>query len=455
MYISLVIIVFLVIFFLYLYHINYAMSGTPEEALKVSPDRWTEKEMRKTYRRISDHPIDFTKHLPRKQERRYTVVGGSGLVGGSIVLQLLARGQPPESIRIIDFRQPYRDDMLTGPVTKVSFIHADISSAHSTQVAFSEPWSPSVSTLPLTVFHTAAVIRPAERSKLIYNRCSAVNVTGTINVLAAARKAGADIFIATASSFIALRPVDFWIAPWTRWPVRFFQSFDESDFDQPQRPHEDYFGNYAVSKAEAERLVCSANQENFRTGCIRPANGVYGTKHDQFIGASLNEKTIFTWMENFIQNFVSAQNISLAHLLFESALLTVPFASSPAGRTFNISDPNPPICFRDIYNLLSTLAVTPFHITYLPPVLMLLLSYFIEAYCLLIAQFPVLQAVFKEPSGRLQLLQPAVFTAATHIVVSDAAARLPVVQGGLGYQGVCTTLEGMCQQVWEWNREHE
>lgn len=35
---------------------------------------------------------------------------------------------------------------------------------------------------------------------------------------------------------------------------------------------------------------------------------------------------------------------------------------------------------------------------------------------------------------------------------SDAKARKPVSDGRLGYQGVCNTLEGMCELLVEWNR---
>jgi len=39
-------------------------------------------------------------------------------------------------------------------------------------------------------------------------------------------------------------------------------------------------------------------------------------------------------------------------------------------------------------------------------------------------------------------------------VAPDQAAREPVEEGGLGYKGVCTIMEGMCMQVAEWNEEH-
>jgi len=63
---------------LYLLHINAAINGTPEDALKLSPNRWTEDEIKETYQRICEKPISSTEHLPPKLGRRYIVTGSSG-----------------------------------------------------------------------------------------------------------------------------------------------------------------------------------------------------------------------------------------------------------------------------------------------------------------------------------------------------------------------------------------
>ena len=34
-------------------------------------------------------------------------------------------------------------------------------------------------------------------------------------------------------------------------------------------------------------------------------------------------------------------------------------------------------------------------------------------------------------------------------------ARKAIAQGGLGYEGVMTTMQGMVLEIVEWNREHE
>jgi nucleoside-diphosphate-sugar epimerase len=316
----------------YLVKLNHAMTGTPDEVLKLSPHRWTEEEIRQAYAKVQENPVDFTKYLPPKLDRRYLITGGSGkpenphfdvfvekiyaedtvgLVGGQLVLNLLTRGQPPESIRIVDFRKPNRDDMLSGPAAQVDFVQADITKPESVTAAFDKPWPSSVSHLPLTVFHTAAIINPGERSKLVYHRCSRVNLDGTKNVLAAAKAAECDIFIATSSASVALRPVKLWVAPWRRFQERSFQLIDESDQYRPLRDHYDYFGNYGASKAHAERCVIHAGEdggEKFKTGCIRPANGIYGNKYDQTVGAYCDMEFVPTCVSDSI--FYSKPNES-------------------------------------------------------------------------------------------------------------------------------------------------
>lgn len=278
---------------LYLANLNRLLSKTPDDFKKLVSERWTRQKIEETYSRLVKDPIttsSYASQLPPKLDRRYIVTGGCGLVGGYIVLQLLERGQPPHSIRIVDFQAPHREDMLSGRATKVEFIKADIRIIESVETAFLAPWDSSCDDLPLTVFHTAAVIIPSARSELVNDFCESVNVRGTEHVLLASRKAGADVLVMTSSGSIAIRPVQMWGKPW-QWPRYYTQVLDDSDFFQPIRPHHDFFGNYPASKAKAERIICGANGKGLRTGCIRPANAVYGHPTDNIIGGPLNMQT--------------------------------------------------------------------------------------------------------------------------------------------------------------------
>ncbi|KAK4152450.1 hypothetical protein C8A00DRAFT_44504 [Chaetomidium leptoderma] len=439
----------------WLFRINSAMQSVPDEARKASPRRWTKTDLRDTFERLKQKPIDFTKLLPPRLERRYVIVGGSGLVGGDIVLQLLQRGESPESIRVVDFVPLNRRDMVER-AAGCDFVKADITSRSSVEAAFSKPWPGSVAKNPLTVFHTAAAVRPQERSPLLYHRISKVNRDGAVNVLETARAAGADIFIATSSASVNIIPPNFWVWPWQSSPPNYLQIASEKDFDLPLRPHHRFFSNYARSKAEAERAVCAANQEGFRTGTIRPGNPIYGQKTDPILGAVLQTGDNITWISHVVQNFVNSRNVALSHLQFEAALAQKPMPAC-AGRTFNVTDKGPPINFADLYGAAEELSVTPVRVARVQPLLLFLLAHVIEAWCLLLARLPFLTTVLglREPSGPIHMLQPSVFTISIHTIVDDSAAKKSVAEGGFGYQGGCTTIEGVCEAIMEWNLEHE
>lgn len=86
---------------------------------------------------------------------------------------------------------------------------------------------------------------------------------------------------------------------------------------------------------------------------------------------------------------------------------------------------------------------------------MLLLSYLIEAYILTQHALPSpLKNLLPILPSDIAQLQPALFSIATcHVIADDGDARKNVEEGGLGYKGICTTLEGMCMQIREWNME--
>ncbi|KAI0441314.1 hypothetical protein F4803DRAFT_523756 [Xylaria telfairii] len=441
----------------YLVRVNQQLSGTPDEVRRLSGPRWTPDLLKKTYERLQRHPIEYTHKLPPKLDRRYVVTGGSGLVGGYIVLQLLARGTPPAHIRIVDIRRTERSDMQSGAALAVDFAQTDITSRASVDAAFARPWPASAAKLPLTVFHTAAVILASDRSAHSYGFPEAVNVRGTANLVAAARAAGASVFSATSSASISIKPVGTWAAPWATEPSDFFQLLDTRDFDMPLRKREGYFGNYPASKAVAERLVCDANRDGFRTGAIRPANGVYGNPTDNTVGDPLSRAIMPTWVTHIVQSFVHGANVAIAHLHHEAALLQ-PSASIHSGRPFIVTDPNPPISYGDLYSAIKVLSRHSFTTLYLPPVLMLVISHIIELYSelpFLPFPFSLLGKLLPSLQGDVRHLKPGLFSITTHLIASNSEVSKPVREGGLGYQGVLTTLEGMVLEVLEWNREHE
>lgn len=332
------------------------------------------------------------------------------------------------------------------------------------------------------MFHTAAAIRPAERHPLTWDRTRAVNVDGTRHSLAAARAAGADVFIFTSSVSVALRPCSFFLSPlqqllrraWARaphqhqHPRRWFQVLDEADFDAPVRDRTEFFSNYALSKALSERLVAAANGPAFRTGCVRPGNGIYGMPRDVVFADFLRRGDVVTFGPQVIQNVVSSRNVSLAHLGFEAALAPnhKPGGDSNsnsmppcAGRPLVVTDRGPPPGWADFFRAARLLSSTPFSVREVPPLPLYLVAVVVEAWSLLLARFPRLLTGpplgLREPKGELRHLQPAVFTPMAFVMCRDERARRPVGEGGIGYEGAMGSLEGVCELLRDWNREQE
>lgn len=177
-------------------------------------------------------------------------------------------------------------------------------------------------------------------------------------------------------------------------------------------------------------------------------------------------KIIHSWVESVVQNFVHGINCAIAHLQFEAVLAAANADADSAhlrpqaGRPFCITDPGPPIYYGDMYRAMETLVTTPFRIVRVPPLPMLLVSYLVEWYNLLPVRGPaVLRKCWPRLPGSggvaVAHLQPGLFSICTHLLTDMRDAQRPVREGGLGYRGVLTTLEGMCQEILDWNMEQE
>lgn len=147
-------------------------------------------------------------------------------------------------------------------------------------------------------------------------------------------------------------------------------------------------------------------------------------------------------------------NAALAHLHFEAVLSDSGTLPSQSGKPFVVTDPNPPITYGDLYTAISTLATTHFRVAPVPPILILLFSHAIEWYILIRLKYPFLRRLLPPITGDAKFLQPAIMDICTHLVASNENISRPVEEGGLGYRGVITTLEGMVQEIVEWNWEH-
>jgi nucleoside-diphosphate-sugar epimerase len=397
-------------------------------------------------------------------------------------LHLLKRGEHPSNIRILDIRPPIRRDLQHGPASQVAFVKVDITNLQEVKKAFDLPWpNESSNASPLTVFHTAAVIRFFERSSTLKHLSDKVNVLGTQNILTAAAQAGASYFIYTSSGSIHGDVVNYFVPPWASRPKKFFQLFAD-DIPMPSVPP--YISNYTSSKRSADNIVLSCNGKGthngfMATGSLRPGNMIYGpgkycftavglyltSAHiggDPAIGNYLRNKVTPTWVQNCLQNQVYVENVSIAHLLFEQRLMEDQTSSQDnfGGKSFLITDPNPAIAFGDIYNFLTLITNGETRFPKPPPFLMLLLAYILEFYhtCQyrLITALPFLKGIIPPLGKDIVNLQPGMFsTSSVHIIVDDSRARSSPAEGGLGYHAPFTTMMGLSKTVHAFLAEEE
>ena len=158
-----------------------------------------------------------------------------------------------------------------------------------------------------------------------------------------------------------------------------------------------------------------------------------------------------------MQSFVHGANVAIAHLQQEAVLLSQSKVKNipQAGHPFVVTDSNPAIAYADIYLAVSTLNTYPFRVQIVSPVLILCISHLIEWYNLLPYWMPSIGKRLPQITGDARQLQPALFTICTHLIASNAEIGKSIANGGLGYEGVITTLEGIALELLEWNRDHK
>lgn len=327
----------------------------------------------------------------------------------------------------------------------------DITTEAGALAGVAAPWPDTFAKLPLTVYHTAAIIRPQERSHLFWDRVARVNITGTAHVLSAARKAGASVFIMTSSVSIENREVGWFPWPWRKYPTNFIQYLNGGDFEKPMKPDAHFNINYSRTKAIAERMVCDAHEKDgMRTGAIRPGNPVYGYKDDLVVGAMLKLKWVPSFNAAWVQNWVATINVAQAHMKLEESLLGE-HVDKVAGKPFVITDDGPPITTSDYYQVLSSTSTLGFTAVRPPPVLFLTAFYIIEWWAILSAKYAFVKRLIGEPKEPIDILQPGTAASGITSILDDSKARKSPQDGGIGYKPVCDTIEGLCKLVGEWN----
>lgn len=382
---------------------------------------------------------------------------------------LLTRGEDPKNIRILDIRVPTRSDLTRGPAKLVEYVRTDVTDEDSVIAGFTKPWPPAASRdSDITVFCTVASIRFYEKHPALVPLSAKINVTGIENVVKGSLAGGATILIATSSGSVGVRSTRFLLAPWESEPKFFTQVIRDDDRDST-RPHRTFFSNYGYTKMIGEVRVLAADKSSgsggkfLRTGVIRPGNGLYGVGGDQLMEWYIkNPDTRVTWIPNTVHHFTAVENCSLAHLCYEQRLVDLERGGrNPdiGGRSFIVTDAGPPIAWGDLYRVIEVLAEGDIKFRVLSPSLMLFLAHVIQTYYLatyFLSQSPNIflraaGAFLPRLSPLIANLQPSLWNlTCVHLIFDSSNARARPEAGGLGYNPLWTSLEGMCQAVLEY-----
>jgi nucleoside-diphosphate-sugar epimerase len=120
---------------------------------------------------------------------RYLVTGGAGFIGSHIAETLVKKG---DEVRVLDNLSTGKMENLAGIAGKFEFVEGDIRDLETCRRAVEGVG---------TVFHEAALASVARsvEDPLLAN---AINVTGTLNLLVAARAAGVGSFVLASSSAV-------------------------------------------------------------------------------------------------------------------------------------------------------------------------------------------------------------------------------------------------------------
>ncbi|MBI4617517.1 MAG: NAD-dependent epimerase/dehydratase family protein [Planctomycetes bacterium] len=166
---------------------------------------------------------------------RILVTGATGFIGSRLVKRLLGDGDGHAVSGMVRDPEKARPLFASGMRPVLADVTRELATLERALTGAE------------VVFHLAAVTGPAPLA-----RFAAVNVEGTRKLLEAARRAGVRRFVNVASQAVL------------------FAGKDLVGVDE-EAPYPDrYIDPYSETKAEAERLVLSANQDGFETTSVRP-----------------------------------------------------------------------------------------------------------------------------------------------------------------------------------------
>lgn len=324
------------------------------------------------------------------------VTGGGGFLGQAIVRQLLARG---DTVRILQR-------------SNVPELVAAGIDCHCGDIADQSVVARAVSGCDV-VFHVAAKAGVWGR----YDEYYRANVTGTKNVIAACLTNQVGKLVYTSS------------------PSVVFDGCDEAGVDESTPYPKRYLSNYPKTKAIAEQLVLSANNDNFSTASLRP-HLIWGPGDNhlfpRLVQRSRQGKLRRVGDGRNLVDTTYVDNAADAHLAAERALSP---RSAVAGKAYFISN-GEPLPIWDMINQMLACANEP-------PVtrgVSSSMAYAVGA--LMEATYGLLGRKEEPPMTRFVARQ----LSTAHWFRLDAAKR------DFGYEPKVTIAEGLQRLAADWNK---
>ncbi|XP_051230545.1 3beta-hydroxysteroid-dehydrogenase/decarboxylase-like [Lolium perenne] len=266
------------------------------------------------------------------EARWCAVTGGRGFMARHLVMALLRSGG--WRVRITDLApdaalEPTENDGLLGAALRggrAVYVAADVCELVQLTEALEGVH---------TVFHTAAADQSNNNFQLHYK----VNVEGTKNVIEACNICKVKSLIYTSTSAVVFDGVHglFGVDESTPYPDKFHDAYTET-------------------KAQAEKLVMSANDKNeLLTCCIRPGS-IFGPgdKMVQTLVAYGGMMIIMGDGKN-CDDFVYVENVVHGHLCAEKTLSTKEGAKRSGGKAYFITNMEPVNMWEFLYTILEDL----------------------------------------------------------------------------------------------------
>lgn len=328
------------------------------------------------------------------------VTGGGGFLGRYVVAALLEEGWEVCAVG----RSPQPD--LQGPC--LTFRRLDLAQHHELR---------QVAEGCDAIFHLAAKAGVWGR----YRDYFAANVSGTRNVLAAAREAGVPRLIYTSTPSVVFN----------QQPLR--------GVDESQPYGRDWLCAYAETKAQAEQEVLAAHQPGtLATVALRP-HLIWGKGDNHLLPRVIDRarrgRLRIVGQGNNRVDLVHVRNAAAAHLLAEKALRD---PQHPAGgKAYFITQGEPVELWPWINRLLQELSLAP--VTRKVP-----LPAAYAAGAVLEAVYRLFQIPGEPPMTRFLATELA----------KDHFFSIAAAQKDLGYQPTFSEEEGLAEFVADWKKEH-